>query len=230
MSDTTFLSSSANVLYAAIGRRTALKINFDAALRRMLDLLVAGAAIVFLLPLFFFVALAVVIQDGGSVLYTQHRLGMNDRLFRCWKFRTMVTDASERLEALLAVDPVARLEWSSDCKLREDPRITWLGSFLRRSSLDELPQLFNIIKGDMSIVGPRPIVQSEVVRYASRYRYYCKVKPGLTGLWQVNGRNDTTYNRRVALDTLYVRHQSVLLNLKILAATVPAIVFARGSY
>jgi lipopolysaccharide/colanic/teichoic acid biosynthesis glycosyltransferase len=213
-----------------LGRSQARAMDWDGALRRGLDIIVASAALVFLLPLFCVLGLAIFIQDGGPVFYGQERVGRGGRSFRCWKFRSMVVDAGARLQTLLATSPAARAEWERDHKLKCDPRITVLGSFLRRSSLDELPQLLNILIGEMSVVGPRPIVAAEVVRYGARFRHYCRVKPGLTGLWQVSGRNDTSYSRRVALDTVYVRNQSAALNIKIILSTVPAIIFARGSY
>ncbi len=203
--------------------------DWDGLARRALDLTLSAAALVFLLPIFCAVSLAIFVQDGGPVLYGQDRVGLGGRRFKCWKFRSMVVDSTERLQALLATSPAARAEWDRDHKLRCDPRITPLGSFLRRSSLDELPQLMNVLLGEMSVVGPRPIVAAEIVRYGPRFKRYCAVKPGLTGLWQVSGRSHTSYNRRVALDTVYVRNQSAGLNIKIILSTIPAVIFARGS-
>ena len=127
-------------------------------------------------------------------------------------------------------DPEARAEWDKDNKLRNDPRVTALGRFLRKSSIDELPQLLNVIRGEMSVVGPRPIVASEVARYGGYFGHYCSVRPGITGLWQVSGRNNVSYRRRVACDVMYARTQSLPLNIRIMAATVPAVTFARGSF
>jgi exopolysaccharide production protein ExoY len=141
----------------------------------------------------------------------------------------MVVDADERLAAVLAASPEARREWERDHKLREDPRITPFGAFLRRSSLDELPQLFNVLRGEMSIVGPRPIVAKEVIRYGARLAWYCHVRPGITGLWQVSGRNDVAYRRRVAMDILYARNKTVWLDIKILFLTIPAVLTAKGA-
>src|SRR5205085_5042530 len=121
-------------------------------------------------------------------------------------------------------------EWEKDHKLRNDPRVTKLGAFLRKSSLDELPQLFNVLRGEMSLVGPRPIVDAEAAKYGRRFRHYCAVKPGITGLWQVSGRNDTSYRTRVAMDCIYAQRRNALLDAKVLAATVPAVLIARGSY
>jgi exopolysaccharide production protein ExoY len=197
---------------------------------RVLDVAIAVCVILFALPLLLLVALCVRLQDGGPAVFAHERIGKGGRMFKCLKFRSMVMDADARLAELLASDPVARAEWERDHKLRRDPRITRLGEFLRKSSLDELPQLLNVFRGDMSIVGPRPIVTAEVDRYGSRFRYYCAVKPGITGLWQVSGRNDVSYRRRVAMDTIYARHKSLAWDVKLLFLTVPAVIFASGSY
>jgi lipopolysaccharide/colanic/teichoic acid biosynthesis glycosyltransferase len=142
----------------------------------------------------------------------------------------MAADAEARLAEVLRNDPEARAEWDRDRKLKNDPRITPLGDFLRRSSLDELPQLFNVLRGEMSLVGPRPIVFDEAVKYGRHFRHYCAVKPGITGLWQVSGRNDVSYRARVALDSLYARKKSAVLDGWILLATIPAVLCRRGSY
>jgi exopolysaccharide production protein ExoY len=142
----------------------------------------------------------------------------------------MAIDAEARLAEVLASDPIARAEWETDHKLRNDPRVTRLGAFLRKSSLDELPQLINVLKGEMSLVGPRPIVDAEAIKYGRRFRFYASVKPGITGLWQVSGRNDTTYRTRVAMDCIYATRRNVLMDAGILFATVPAVLMSRGSY
>jgi Undecaprenyl-phosphate galactose phosphotransferase WbaP len=197
---------------------------------RAFDIVIAVLAIIFLAPLLLTVALAVKLGDGGPALFGHQRLGLGGRPFRCLKFRSMQIDADQRLAAVLASDPFARREWERDHKLRKDPRITPIGDFLRKSSLDELPQLFNVLRGEMSIVGPRPIVAAEVRRYGARYASYCKVRPGITGFWQVSGRNDTTYRRRVAMDTVYARNKTFWWDIKIVFLTVPAVVLAKGSY
>ena len=197
---------------------------------RVLDVTIALAVLVFVAPLMLVIAGLIKLQDGGPALFGHTRIGQGGRSFKCLKFRSMVVDAEARLNALLARDPEARREWEADHKLRKDPRITALGAFLRKSSLDELPQLFNVLKGEMSLVGPRPIVTSEVVRYGRWFPYYCAVKPGVTGLWQVNGRNDVSYRRRVALDVLFARTNGVRRYLKIMGATVPAVLLRSGSY
>ena len=196
---------------------------------RPVDIAVALLALLVLAPLLALVVLAVRISSPGPVLFAHTRLGRGGLTFACLKFRTMVTDADVRLHLLLANDPVARAEWQKDHKLRNDPRITRIGNFLRRSSLDELPQLFNVLGGSMSLVGPRPIVAGEVVRYGNRFADYCKVRPGITGLWQVNGRSNTSYRQRVAMDVLYVRNRSLRLNGMIIAKTLPAVMLQRGS-
>ena len=191
---------------------------------------VAIAALLFLLPVMLLVALVVYAQDGGPILFAHQRIGLNGRRFYCLKFRSMAADAEERLAALLAADPAARAEWQRDHKLRNDPRVTRVGDFLRKTSLDELPQLLNVLRGDMSMVGPRPIVEAEVAKYGHRFRDYCAVKPGITGLWQVSGRSDTSYRTRVALDCVYARRRNVGLDAYIIACTVPAVLARRGSY
>jgi lipopolysaccharide/colanic/teichoic acid biosynthesis glycosyltransferase len=195
-----------------------------------MNVVIALAALLFALPIMLGVGFAVFIQDGGPVLFAHRRIGRDGRSFRCLKFRSMATDAEARLADLLARDPQARAEWEQDHKLRNDPRVTRLGEFLRKSSLDELPQLFNVLRGEMSLVGPRPIVEAEIAKYGRRFPQYCAVKPGITGLWQISGRNDTSYRTRVALDCLYAERRSLLLDAKVLAATVPAVLMRRGSY
>lgn len=197
---------------------------------KTVDMVLAAVGLVAIAPLMLLIALLIWAYDGGPVFFSQRRVGLNGRPFKCLKFRSMVIDADARLEALLRSDPAARWEWSAGHKLREDPRITWVGRFLRKSSLDELPQLINVLRGEMSLVGPRPIVDAEVIRYGRWFRHYCAVRPGITGLWQVSGRSDVDYRRRVALDVLYVRRRSTLTDVKILAKTVPMILLQTGSY
>jgi exopolysaccharide production protein ExoY len=202
----------------------------DDSLVRLMDVTIVLLALLFLLPLMVVIALAIVAQDGGPVFFAHRRIGRDGRPFYCLKFRSMAIDAESRLGALLASDPIAREQWARDHKLRSDPRVTPLGAFLRRSSLDELPQFFNVLRGEMSVVGPRPIVEAEICRYGRRFRHYCAVKPGITGLWQVSGRTDVDYRARVAMDCLYVRSKSPRLYVWIIVATVPAVLMRRGSY
>jgi len=197
---------------------------------RLLDLAVAVVALIFTAPLLLTLALAIRLQDGGRAIYAQTRIGRYGVTFRCLKFRSMVIDADTRLNLLLAADPRARAEWAKDQKLRNDPRITPLGAFLRKSSLDELPQLINVLRGEMSIVGPRPIVASEIARYGRAFGAYCAVRPGITGLWQISGRNDVPYRRRIALDKLYAQSKCLRLDLVIMLKTVVVVLLRRGSY
>ncbi len=197
---------------------------------RLVDVALAAGALVFFAPLFVLVALLVKLEDGGPVFFAQERIGRGGVLFRCLKFRTMAIDAEVQLRDLLARNPAARREWDRDHKLKDDPRITRVGRFLRASSLDELPQLWNILVGQMSVVGPRPIVKAEATRYGRHFKRYCQVRPGLTGLWQVSGRNDVSYRERVVMDVAYVRARCLCLYLKIIVRTVPAVLLRRGSY
>ena len=197
---------------------------------RTLDVVICAFALLFFAPLLAVIAVVVYLSDPGPILFAHRRLGRDGNHFYCLKFRSMVVDAEGRLRRLLDADPAMRLEWERDHKLRVDPRITRVGRFLRSSSLDELPQLWNVIRGDMSIVGPRPIVDAEVTRYGRYFNDYCRVRPGITGLWQISGRNDVSYRRRVALDVAFSRSISVRLYLRILCLTVPSVLMARGSY
>lgn len=202
----------------------------EPGLSRAFDVVLAALALVFLAPFMALLCVAVRLSDGGPAVFSHTRIGRGGRPFQCLKFRTMVVDAEFRLQKLLASDPVARAEWAADQKLRRDPRVTALGRFLRKSSLDELPQLLNVLRGEMSLVGPRPIVTAEIMRYGRWFPRYCSVRPGITGLWQVNGRNDVSYRRRVAMDVLYARKRSLTLYVGILARTVPALLLRSGSY
>lgn len=197
---------------------------------RILDIVVALVLLIFLAPLMLTVAAAILVFDRGPIIFAHRRLGRDGRSFACLKFRTMVPDSDRKLAQLLSRDADARREWSRDFKLRRDPRITLLGSMLRQSSLDELPQLFNVLRGDMSIVGPRPIVEEEIELYGRFFRHYSKVKPGITGLRQLSDRSGISYRRRVAMDVCYARRKSIGLDLKILAMTVPAVLIGRGNW
>jgi Undecaprenyl-phosphate galactose phosphotransferase WbaP len=169
-------------------------------------------------------------REGGSVIFRHRRIGRGGRTFECLKFRTMIPNADQVLRTLLERDSELKAEWVRDHKLRNDPRITRLGRFLRRTSLDELPQLWNVLRGEMSLVGPRPVVREELLRYGRNVGVYLAAKPGITGLWQVTGRNDTDYRRRVVLDTYYVRNQNLLLDLYILAKTTSVVLGGTGAY
>ena len=197
---------------------------------RVFDIVLSLVALTVVAPLLLFVGLAVKLTSKGPAIFRHRRIGRDGVEFHCFKFRTMVCDADKRLAEMLRESPSARAEWERDHKLRNDPRITPIGSFLRKASLDELPQIFNVLLGTMSWVGPRPIVAGEVVRYGSRFAAYCKVRPGITGLWQISGRNDTSYRRRVAMDALYVRTRSPMLYSVIIFRTIPAVLRQHGSY
>jgi len=197
---------------------------------RLLDISVSLFAFLTLAPLMLVLIVLIRLGDGGSALYKQPRIGKNGKVFNCWKFRSMVTNSSEVLADLLENNPEAAAEWQKDQKLKNDPRITKIGALIRKTSLDELPQLWNILKGDMSLVGPRPIVKNEVEKYGDYISYYKAVKPGVTGLWQVSGRNDTTYDERVQMDVSYVENKSILSDLKIIILTIPAVLFSKGAY
>jgi undecaprenyl-phosphate galactose phosphotransferase len=201
---------------------------FSRALKAGFDQAVAGSLVLLFAPLLLALA-ALVRRDGGPAFYRHRRIGAAGRAFGCIKFRTMVTNSDRVLDDLLAADPAAAAEWAATQKLRDDPRVTALGRFLRRSSLDELPQLFNVLRGEMSLVGPRPIVQAEVARYGDEIEYYYETKPGLTGLWQVSGRSDTSYERRVRLDVWYVRNWTLWHDIAILLKTIPAVFLQRGA-
>jgi lipopolysaccharide/colanic/teichoic acid biosynthesis glycosyltransferase len=200
------------------------------ATKRMLDILGAGLMLLAALPAFLVIAVLVRL-DGGRVFYAHERIGRRGRSFGCLKFRSMVPDADRRLAALLERDAFARAEWEATRKLKNDPRITWIGRFLRASSLDELPQLINVLKGEMSLVGPRPVQASELAAfYGAAAQHYMSVRPGITGAWQVSGRSDTSYAQRVALDVAYASNPSLLADLRILLRTPMAVLARRGAY
>ncbi|WP_242138283.1 MULTISPECIES: sugar transferase [unclassified Sphingomonas] len=202
----------------------------DRNLSRLLDVILSAAAFAILLPVIALICIAITIQDGGSPVFVHRRIGRGGRMFPCLKLRTMVRDSESRLRRHLEGNSAARAEWALDQKLRNDPRITPLGQFLRKSSLDELPQLLNVVCGHMSLVGPRPIVPAEAARYGRYMQFYCNVRPGITGLWQVSGRNDVSYRRRVAMDTVYSRTRWVGGDILIMLRTVPAVIASKGSF
>jgi len=198
-------------------------------LKRGMDVALALVGLVIASPIMLLIAILIKSSDRGKIVFAQSRVGLKGETFNCYKFRTMVMDASEQLRHLLETDPEARREWESTQKLQNDPRITPLGRFLRKSSLDELPQLLNILRGEMSVVGPRPIVKSEIEKYGPFYPAYAAVRPGLTGLWQVNGRSDTEYEQRVQFDRSYTENWSMRSDIAIVAKTIPVLLFSRGA-
>ena len=200
-------------------------VSFDP--KRLMDILCASIALFLCAPVMLIIYLRLIV--AGDPIFAQRRIGRDGGHFMCLKFRTMVKDAEQVLDDHLRSNPEAKREWARDYKLANDPRVTRIGRILRKTSLDELPQLFNVLKGDMSLVGPRPIVPAEAVRYARRIHAYHQCRPGITGLWQVSGRNLTTYRRRVALDAIYARKRSVPLDFLILAKTIQVVVGGRGA-
>lgn len=199
-------------------------------IKRWVDLCIAVPALLVCGPFILALCLWIYAKDGTSPVFGQKRYGKHGRVFRCYKLRTMVPDAAARLAELLRTDAEAAHEWAMDHKLRNDPRITPLGRFLRKTSLDELPQLINVIRGDMSIVGPRPIVHDEIEKYGVWFAYYTQTRPGITGLWQVSGRNDVSYANRVELDARYVREWSIWGDFAIMLRTLPLIISRNGAY
>lgn len=195
----------------------------------LLNQALALLLLLLLAPLMLLVALLIWWHDGAPVFFGHYRVGHDGKLFRCLKFRSMRRDADRALAALLARSPEALAEWQRDQKLRHDPRVTPIGKLLRHTSLDELPQLFNVLRGEMSLVGPRPVTVSELTRYGRARWHYLSVRPGITGLWQVSGRNNTSYEERVALDKLYVERRTAWFDARILLKTVPVVLARHGA-
>ncbi|WP_026043512.1 undecaprenyl-phosphate galactose phosphotransferase WbaP [Treponema primitia] len=207
-----------------------LKMFWNLGIKRFIDLSIVIVGGILILPGLLFFALLIKLSSPGPVLYGHTRLGLNNKHFKAYKFRSMVVDAEEQLEIMLESNPQIKEEWETNHKLKNDPRVTGIGRFLRRTSFDEFPQLINIVKGEMSLVGPRPVVDEEVEKYGEDYNRIFSVKPGLTGLWQVSGRSDTNYAERVAFDTYYLQSWSVWLDLWILYKTVGVVVRGKGAY
>ena len=199
------------------------------AVKRFFDVVVSGAALIALSPLFVFLYFRIG-KDGGSPFYSQQRVGKNGKLFNCWKFRSMHRNADRLLKELLNNDKELRKEFEATQKLKDDPRITEIGKFIRKTSIDELPQLWNVFVGEMSLVGPRPVREDELELYGVQGKYYLETPPGITGLWQISGRNDVGYDTRVNLDTWYVRNWSLWYDITILAKTVSVVLFQKGAY
>ena len=201
-------------------------------LKRIGDIIFSLIVLTLGSPIFILIGILVKLSSPGSVFYIQKRVGRNYREFGCIKFRTMYKNADDLLPNLLEKYPLMRKEFETDFKLRQDPRITKLGRFLRRSSLDELPQFFNVLKGEMSVVGPRPIVSNEIIKYSLFMEEVISVRPGLTGLWQVSGRNNLSYKKRVELDLFYARNRNFLLDLEIIILTLGVLLFPmdRGAF
>ncbi len=202
----------------------------ERGIKLLFDKVLSITLFILFLPLLLLLYVVVYFSSKGDPIYKQRRVGEGGRLFNIYKFRTMRVDADEILEEILENDPVKKAEWEKEFKLRDDPRITRVGKFLRRTSLDELPQLFNVFQGKMSLVGPRPIIEDEIAKYGDYFDYFTAVKPGITGLWQVSGRNDIPYDERVRLDVWYVRNWSMELDIMILVKTAAIVLMRKGSY
>lgn len=198
-------------------------------IKRLTDIVLSLTALIGLSPLLIYLYWRIR-QDGGKAIYGHSRIGQNGKPFLCWKFRSMVNNSEEVLQNLLENNPLAKAEWEKDFKLKNDPRITQIGHFLRKSSLDELPQLWNVLKGEMSLVGPRPVIKDELPRYCDELDYYLMAKPGMTGLWQVSGRNDVDYEKRVYFDSWYVKNWSLWNDFVILCKTINIVYKRKGAY
>ncbi len=226
------IGDAANSPYAKEIDETQDGVHFNAAYlvaKRVLDVVGSIVLALVFLPVMLVVVVALK-RDGTPAIFSHTRVGKGGVPFKVHKFRSMLPNADEILKELLANNPDMRAEWARDHKLKQDPRITTVGRFLRKTSLDELPQLWNVLRGEMSLVGPRPVVADELVRYGRAARYYLVTKPGITGLWQVTGRNDTDYRRRIALDRHYAQTASLLTDAIVLFKTVGVILFRRGAY
>lgn len=198
--------------------------------KRTFDILFSSLILVFLSPILFMIALLIKFSSNGPIVFSHKRIGRGGKPFKCYKFRTMYKDADKRLQELLK-NPEIKKEWEENFKLKNDPRVTPIGAFLRKTSLDEFPQFWNVLKGDLSVVGPRPVVQDEILQqYGEKAVKVLSIRPGLTGLWQVSGRNDTSYSNRILLDEEYINNQSFALDLKLVLKTIPAMISSRGAY
>jgi exopolysaccharide production protein ExoY len=226
-----FRTAEARAAHRITDRRLIRKVRAaNGRAKRAFDLLVASLALVFLAPLLVTVAALIKLNDGGPIFYSHRRIGRQGERFWCLKFRTMAVDADERLADILLADARAAEEWQSTQKLRRDPRVTGLGVFLRKSSIDELPQIWNVFRGDMSIIGPRPITRAELNRYGRERRYYLLVRPGITGLWQVSGRSSASFDKRIRLDRQYLEEWSWLGEFWIMLMTIPALLNTKNAY
>lgn len=199
--------------------------------KRLFDILFTLFVLALTSPLLLFCAIAIAITSKGPIIYGHQRIGRGGKPFTCYKFRTMYPDADHRLKMLLASDPAIKEEWDQNHKLKDDPRVTVIGRFLRKTSLDEFPQFWNVLKGDLSVVGPRPVVKEELIKfYGKNAAIVLQIKPGLTGLWQVSGRSQTSYERRVQLDVEYVKRSGFWFDLWLVLKTIPALLFSKGAY
>lgn len=200
-------------------------------IKTIFDYILTLIGTVLISPLLLYVAYRIKKEDPGPVFFAHMRIGKNGKPFPCYKFRSMVLNSQEMLQKYLAENSAAREEWERDFKLKDDPRVTPIGKVLRRTSLDELPQIFNVLRGEMSLVGPRPVIQEELDKYyGETAKLYCTVKPGITGLWQVSGRSDLGYDERVALDAVYIQNRSIIGDILILWKTIGVVLMKKGAY
>jgi undecaprenyl-phosphate galactose phosphotransferase len=213
----------------SLGRRGFLQ-RVDQAMKRLVDITLSALVLTVTSPLFLIISTAIKLSSRGPVVFRHRRIGAGGRYFDCYKFRTMVVDADRKLEEVLAGSPDLRKEFAKTHKLKDDPRVTRIGALLRKTSLDEFPQFWNVLKGDMSIVGPRPIVTEEMTRYGRWLPLVLELRPGITGLWQVSGRNDTTYAERVALDRRYALTRTIATDFSIMAKTPTVMLKRNGAY
>ena len=199
--------------------------------KNVFDFSLTAVGTICISPLLVYIAYRIKKEDPGPVFFAHERIGKDGKPFPCYKFRSMVTNSQEMLQKYLAENPTAKEEWEREFKLKDDPRVTPIGKVLRRTSLDELPQIFNVLRGEMSLVGPRPVIQEELDKYyGETAKLYCTVKPGITGLWQVSGRSDTTYDERVALDVSYIENRSFWGDIVILWKTIAVVALKKGAY
>ena len=210
--------------------RNNLSVWHNEAFKFCFDIVVTFIGTILISPVLVFIGVWIYFDSPGPIIFRHARIGKNGRKFYCYKFRTMCVDAEVKLKKVLATDPKAQAEWKKDFKLKDDPRITKSGDFLRKTSLDELPQIFNVLKGEMSLVGPRPIVEAEIVRYGKYIADYYMVRPGITGIWQTSGRSEVTYDERVQMDTWYVRNWNVWLDIILLWRTFKVVIDKKGAY
>ena len=200
-------------------------------MKRLFDIVFSLFAIIITLPITIPIAIIIKLTDGGSIIYGHERVGKDGKKFKMLKFRSMCMNADKKLKEILKNDSKAKEEWEKTFKLKNDPRITPIGKFLRKTSLDELPQFINVLKGEMSVVGPRPVVEEELKKYyKDKAELYKSVKPGVTGYWQVEGRSDTDYNERIKMDEYYIKNRSFLMDLKIILKTIKVMITGKGAY
>lgn len=224
--------------WAASGQTISLPQPFECkvrhnAIKRAFDIFFSFTILLLSLPLFLLISLAIWISSKGKgkVVYAHERVGRGGKTFRCFKFRTMYPDADARLKEILEKDPVLKSEWDLYHKLKNDPRVTPIGSFLRKTSLDEFPQFWNVLKGDLSIVGPRPVVKAEIAKhFGPTAEKILSIRPGLTGIWQISGRSDTSYQKRIEMDMMYVDSHNFWLDLRLIIYTIPCMLFSKGAY